>query len=256
MKKTKTNNIHFKCYHSTKIDEMVAKRYHACWDNNKDSFEKKMKSFPKYTQRQILTRFLAHYDIFKRILSVKGSIIECGVKTGKGLITWAKLSSILEPINISRRIYGFDTFKGYPSISKKDSTFYVNSHKVGDMGSDYYDELKEIIKIYNSNRPLGHIEKVYLIKGDACKTIPQFIEKNPHILVSLLYINFDIYEPTSTAIKYFYPRIPKGGIIIFGEVDDLIWPGETIAMMEQLGVGNLRLQRIVYEPYMAFAVKE
>lgn len=252
----KNNNIYFKSYSKTKIEEKVGKRYQACWDSNNDSFENKIEVFSKYVRRQTLTRFLAHYDIFKKILNVKGSVIECGVYSGGGLMTWAKISSILEPINLTRKIYGFDTFKGYPNISKKDSTFYVNSHKVGDMGSDSYDELKEIIKIYNSNRPIGHIEKVYLIKGDANKTIPQFIEENPYILVSLLHLNFDIYEPTSIAIKYFWPRIPKGGIIIFGEVDDPIWPGETIALVEQLGIGNLRIQRIEYEPYLAYVIKE
>lgn len=250
------NNIYFKKNNRTEMDRMVEKRYRACWDSNKDSFEVKMEMFPKYIKRQSLTRFLALYDIFKKILDVKGSIIECGVKYGRGLMTWAKLSSILEPINIGRKIFGFDTFEGFPSISKEDLMIYKDSLKVGDMCSNSYYELKEIIKIYNTNRPIGHIEKVYLIKGDANKTIPKFIEKNPYIIVSLLRLDFNLYKPTSTAIKHFYPRIPKGGIIIFDDLDSPMYPGETVAMIERLGVGNLRLQRINYEPFMAFAVKE
>ena len=35
-------------------------------------------------------------------------------------MTWAKLSAILEPVNLTRRIYGFDTFAGFPSLSEKD----------------------------------------------------------------------------------------------------------------------------------------
>lgn len=250
------NDIHIKDCFRTEIEKNVAKRYQACWDNNKDSFESKIEGFSKYVRRQTLTRFLMHYEIFKKIINVKGSIIECGVFNGGGLMYWAKLSSILEPINMSRKIYGFDTFEGFPSVSKKDSPFFGDSHKVGDVHSTCYDELKEIIKIYNSNRPIGHVEKVYLIKGDACKTIPQFIEENPFILVSLLYLDFDLYEPTSIAIKYFWPRIPKGGIMIFDEPESPTWPGETIALIEQLGIGNLRIQRIEYEPYFAFVVKE
>jgi len=254
--KNNNGNIYFKNYSRTETENKVGKRYQTCWDSNKDSFEDKIEVFPKYVRRQTLTHYLARYDIFKKILNVKGSIIECGVCAGGGLMTWAKLSSILEPINLSRRIYGFDTFKGFPNISKKDLTSYGGSLKAGDMCSDSYDELKEIIKIYNSNRPLGHIEKVYLIKGDACETIPQFIEKNPSILVSLIFLDFELYEPTKIAIKCFYPRIPKGGIIVVGSLETPERPGETIAMIEQFGIGNLRLQRIEYEPYWAFVVKE
>ncbi len=80
-----------------------------------------MEAFPKYAKRQNLTRFLAQYEIFRRILPVKGSIVECGVFRGGGLMAWAKLSAILEPVNLTRRIYGFDTFAGFPGIGEKDS---------------------------------------------------------------------------------------------------------------------------------------
>ena len=48
------------------------------------------------------------------------SVIECGVNRGYGLMAWAKLSAVLEPVNMSRRIYGFDTFAGFPSVNDKD----------------------------------------------------------------------------------------------------------------------------------------
>ena len=97
-------------------------RNRACFDRNPASWESKIENFPKYVRRQNLTRFLALYEIFKRVLSVKGSIVECGVHDGFGLMTWAKLSAILEPVNLTRRIYGFDTFEGFPSVSAADRT--------------------------------------------------------------------------------------------------------------------------------------
>lgn len=51
-------------------------------------------------------------------LNIKGSIIECGVHQAGGVFTWAKLSSIYEPYNYHRKIIGFDTFKGFPSVKK------------------------------------------------------------------------------------------------------------------------------------------
>ena len=85
------------------------------------SVNEKLENFAKYVPRQNLARFLARYEIFRRILDVQGSIVECGVLFGCGLMSWAKLSSILEPYNFQRRVYGFDTFTGFPSIHKKDT---------------------------------------------------------------------------------------------------------------------------------------
>ena len=31
-------------------------------------------------------------------------------------MTWAKLSAVLEPNNLTRRIYGFDSFEGFPDV--------------------------------------------------------------------------------------------------------------------------------------------
>jgi len=40
--------------------------------------EIKLENFPKYVRRQHLKRFLALYEIYKRILPVKGSIVSAG----------------------------------------------------------------------------------------------------------------------------------------------------------------------------------
>ena len=44
-----------------------------------------------------LQKILARYELFKLALPVKGSIVECGVFRGFGLMTWAHLSAVLEP---------------------------------------------------------------------------------------------------------------------------------------------------------------
>ena len=54
------------------------------------------------------------------------------------------------------------------------------------------------------NRPNGHIPKIEFIQGDANVTIPEFVQDNPFLIISLLYLDFDIYEPTKTALKYHY----------------------------------------------------
>ena len=227
-----------------------------CFEKNSSSWENKMENFPKYVRRQNLTRFIVLYEIFKKILDVKGSIIECGVNEGFGLMTWTKLSSILEPVNLTRRIYGFDTFEGFPEISQQDISRKNEALKKGDLYSNSFDELSKLNEIHDSTRYLGHISKVSMIKGDASKTIPKFVKDNPHLLVSLLFLDFDLYKPTKIALQSFFPLIPKGGIIAFDELDNPIWPGETQAMIEFFKDNSLEIKRLSFDPYIGYAIKK
>ena len=224
------------------------------FDSNPSSWETKLENFPKYVRRQNLTRFLALYEIFKKIECVKGSIIECGVNNGFGLMSWAKFSAILEPVNLTRRIYGFDTFDGFPSISDEDLSATSSHIKKGDLAADVYEELSDLIDIYDSTRFIGHVNKVNLIKGDASQTIPDFLDKNPHIIVSLLFLDFDLYAPTKIALEHFLPRMPKGSIVAFDELDNPLWPGETLAMLETHTKRPLALERLSFDPYISYAV--
>jgi hypothetical protein len=226
----------------------------ACFERNPEPWEKKLESFPKYVRRPALTRFLALYEIYKRILPVKGSIVECGVFRGFGTMTWCKLSAILEPVNLTRRIYGFDSFAGFPSLADVDRVGIAAGVREGDLYADSQQELMELAAINDSTRFLGHIPKLTLIKGDATQTIPKFVQDTPHLLVSLLFLDFDLYEPTKAALEHLVPRMPKGAVLAFDELDNPLWPGETMAMLEKCGAARLRIQRLDFDPYIGFAV--
>jgi hypothetical protein len=239
----------------TEAERNEAGAIKVCFDRNPEPWEKKMENFPKYVRRQNLTRFLALYEIYKRVLPVKGSVVECGVFRGFGTMTWAKLSAILEPVNLMRRIYGFDSFAGFPSVANVDHVG-IAEVKPGSLYADSEAEILQLAAINDSTRFLGHVPKVELIRGDATQTIPRFVEQTPHLLVSLLFMDFDLYDGTKVALQHFLPRMPKGAILAFDELDNPLWPGETLAMLEMCGAGNLRLQRLDFDPYIAFAVIE
>jgi Macrocin-O-methyltransferase (TylF) len=239
----------FRTENEMKVGENIANIF----ERNPDSIEIKLENFPKYVRRQHLKRFLTLYEIFKRLLPVKGSIVECGVFRGFSLMTWAKLSTILEPENLIRKVYGFDTYEGFPSLHEKDANASYN-HEVGHFFTNSHEELSELVDAYDGDRFLGHIEKVQLIKGDCTKTIPTFIEQNPHLLVSMLFIDLDLYEPTKIALENFLPRMHKGSILAFDELDNPQWPGETLALLETMGLRNLKIETIPGDPYIGFAV--
>lgn len=215
----------------------------------------KIDAFPKYASRQSIAKFLTKYEIFKQILYQNGSVVECGVLHGAGLLAWAKLSSILEPINHPRKIIGFDTFEGFPSIHEKDTHTGDSSHfrKGGLKGSSYQSVLKAI-EVYDLNRPLQHISKIEIIKGDLMETADSYVQDNPHLVVSLLYLDLDLYEPTKKALEVFVPRMTKGSIICLDELNAKMFPGETIAVQEVLGLRNLNIRRFPFDSYVSYTV--
>ncbi|OQY04741.1 MAG: dTDP-6-deoxy-L-hexose 3-O-methyltransferase [Bacteroidetes bacterium 4572_117] len=249
---TKKNQIEAEGSFRKNNEKEAVNEYVNIFENSLDTTQNKLHNFIKYTRRQDLTKILARYEIFKKVMNVKGSIVECGVYRGAGLMSWALFSDVLEPVNLTRRIYGFDTYEGFPNVSEKDENEMRNPQQ-GDLYANTFDELTAITKTYDKNRFLGHVNKIQLIKGDAVDTIPKFIEKNKHLVISLLFLDFDLYEPTKKALEYFVPRMPKGSIIAFDELDNPIWPGETLALLDTIGIKNLKIQRLDFDPYIGFA---
>lgn len=225
------------------------------FENDEIDLIEKIDAFPKYTSRQSIAKFLTKYELFKQILNVNGSIIECGVLHGAGLLAWAKLSSILEPVNHTRKVIGFDSFEGFPSVHNNDVTNGDSSHlKVGGLRGSTFEGVQKAVAIYDLNRPLHHIQKVELVRGDFCNTAESYIDANPHLVVSLLYLDFDLYEPTKKALEVFVPRMPKGAIIVFDELNAKMFPGETIAVNETIGLKNLEIKRFTFDSYVSYAV--
>ena len=220
----------------------------------------KFDNFTKYVQTTAISRFLARYEIFKLQLDVPGSIIDLGVARGASLMSWAQFSTIFEPVNYTREIIGFDTFEGVPAIDEErdkniynyDSALLKRDGFKAEEGM--FEDVCNAISVYDMNRPINHIEKARVIKGDITKTVPEFVKEHPHLVVSLLNLDTDLYEPTKVAISLLYERMPKGGVIIFDELGVKMYPGETVALKDTLGMNSLRLKRFPWATTLSYAV--
>jgi len=219
----------------------------------------KLENFPKYVRRQALSKFMARADIYRKTIDIHGTVIDGGVNAGCSLFTFAQLSSIFEPVNYTRRIIGFDTFTGIPSVHKKDINEGKTSPHIfeGGFAAEGYDaDIMKGAGIFDANRNLGHIPKIEIVKGDVRETMPKYLQDNPHLIVSLLHLDMDVYEATKVAIETFFPRMPKGAIIIFDEINQPGYPGETLAVDEFIGIRNLRINRCVFETGISYAIVE
>lgn len=218
----------------------------------------RLANFEKYVPRPALMRFAVRYELFRRVLDVKGSVVECGVREGGGMLAWAKLSSTLEPFAIHRRVIGFDTFDGFPSLATQDAAGpggELVERRIGGFRPqhDVYGELVELAALHDRGRILGRYPKIELVRGDACRTIPNYVAENRHLLVALLFLDFDLYEPTRAALTHLLPRMPKGSIVAFDEVNSAHWPGETQALLEHFHLRDLRLRKFPFDPNVAWA---
>jgi len=206
----------------------------------------KLVDFPKFVPNNMLARFLARYEIFKHCLDVHGVIVECGVFSGSGVMTFAQISSILEPYNQTRTIYGFDTFEGFPHVAEQDLGGKSSNLRVGGLAEESDAGIERCAAIHEDFRLLNRQRQVRLIKGDICNTVPRFLEENPFAVVSLLSLDCDLYAPTKTALEHFLPRMPKGAVVMFDELCMAEYPGETLALIETIGVRNVRLKRLPF----------
>jgi Macrocin-O-methyltransferase (TylF) len=240
--------------HQTSKDAEYYRRLNEYYAHSPGTHVDKLRAFTKFTPVAELGRFLAKNEIFKRVLAVQGSVVECGVFHGAGVMTWAALSAIYEPLNHLRRVIGFDSFEGFTKVTPEDRPDR-NVHAVaGGLAADSFADLTESAALFDVYRPLGHIPKIELVRGDALDTMPRYVQDNPHLVVSLLYLDFDLYEPTRRALEVFRPRMPKGAVVAFDQLNQRHWPGETRAVADTLGLASLRIERFPFQPQLSFAV--
>uniref|UniRef100_A0A6C0IGM8 Methyltransferase n=1 Tax=viral metagenome TaxID=1070528 RepID=A0A6C0IGM8_9ZZZZ len=231
-----------------KRDDYYSKLQHI-YDTNTESIEK-MIDFPKYAPTESLRQFLVRYELMKLIKDVPGDIIECGVCGGRGLLSLLQSHLILEPGFYFRDIVGFDTFTGFHNLNENDN---INVNKQHDFLFSNEKEISTLGQIHTEQH-FVETNKIRLIKGDATVTIPVYLESYPYTMVSLLYLDFDIYQPTKVALETFMPRMAKGSIIAFDEIHHKRFPGETIAMLELFNINHREIKNILHSNVNYFII--
>jgi hypothetical protein len=203
-----------------------------------------------------LSRLLFFYEIYRLILHTHGAIVEFGVRWGQTLAVLGALRSILEPFNRHRKIIGFDTFAGFRGMASQDGSMSECRDGSFSVSAGYEARLARILRLHELTNPMAHIVRHELVKGDARLTVPAYFGEYPHTAISLAVFDFDIYEPTKVALETIRPHLFKGSVLVFDELSDDIFPGETIAVNEVLGLRNLRLQRLPMTARVSYCVVE
>lgn len=190
--------------------------------------------FPVLARRQMLKRFLAHTELFKQTLDVPGDIAELGVFRGLGLMTWANLLESYCIGDRTKTVYGFDNWKGFQKLMPEDGNEVTMVQKLtgGFSPEKYYEELKDAIAIFDSDRFIPWKPRVKLVAGNIEETVVTFTYENPGVRFSLIHFDCDLYKPTKVALENLWPILSRGGIMLFDEYSIPDWQGETKAVDE------------------------
>jgi len=203
-----------------------------------------------------LARILFMNHIYSQIVDVPGVVVEFGTRWGQNLSLFAALRGIYDTFHRHRKIVGFDTFQGFPTIHEKDGGSVLMEEGKLAVTDGYAQYLGRILSCQERDNPLGHIEKFEIIPGDATETFAQYLQDHPETIVALAYFDFDVYEPTKKCLDLIRPRLVRGSVLGFDELNDPDSPGETVGLMEAFGLNNIRLRRFPIASRVSYFVVE
>ncbi|MCL2416546.1 MAG: TylF/MycF family methyltransferase [Bacteroidales bacterium] len=201
-----------------------------------------------YTMTSI-ERMYALYQAVKHVVqnNIEGDFVECGVwKGGSAMLIAATLDQLR---CYDKKVYLYDTFEGMSEPSEKDKN-YAGVDAKKQLTNQKNNKENSLIWAYCS---IGHvkqnfskinypIENVFFVKGKVEDTI----HVDSHKKVSLLRLDTDWYESTYHEMKYLYPVLEKGGVIIIDDYGH--WQGAREAIDQYMQENNvsLLLNRIDY----------
>ena len=130
------------------------------------------------------------------------------------------------------RLAGFDNWAGFTGFSPQDGAEKEAAGKTvgGFNPGDFKRELLNALDIFDNDRFVAWKPRVKLIDGDITRTVPSFLNDNPGVRFSLVHFDCDLYEPTHVALDAIWPKLARGGIVLFDEYGIHDWPGETAAV--------------------------
>jgi hypothetical protein len=228
----------------------------AYFASSSGSFSEKMHAIARFIPRQSLSYLLARNEAYQKIVGLHGSVLDFGIFRGGSFFTWLQLAALYEPYNHIRKIVGFDSFAGFSGFSAPDRGHGDSALPIkhdGGMGfRDGPAELAEGLKLYDMNRPLGHVHKGVIVEGLLPESVQRYMQQHPETIIALANFGLGLYEPTLEILKTIRPRLQKGGILLFEDLNQATWPGETRALFDVFAPHEISLQRIPFCPHLSW----
>jgi len=165
------------------------------------------------------------YRLAMEMQQIDGCFIECGVGAGSQLMAMAITHT-------GKDIIGFDSFEGIPMAGPNDTT----QPGIGPVDPEQHNKLiSSGVTVHSVENVLGNFAKLQigcptlkLKRGWFQDTLPKW----QPVPIALLRLDGDLYESTLVCLKYLYPSVSIGGVVI---IDDYGLEGCRKAVHEYFG---------------------
>ncbi len=195
-----------------------------------------------------LAKAIAHYELFAEALGLAGSIVECGVFKGASLVRLATYRGMLASAE-AKQIVAFDMFGEFPKTNTEEDerdrrkfTDQAGSQGIG----------KEQMQDVLARKGIG--ANIELVEGNILETLPRYIADNPHLKISLLNLDTDVYEPAKCILENLYERIVPGGVLLLD--DYAVHDGETRAVDEFFADKKVIIRKLPYAATPCYIIKD
>lgn len=174
-----------------------------------ESFNEYLEKFSEVDSANTDRRWM-HYQLMRLVAAIPGDTAECGVFRGAGSYLMCMVNA--QNTMFKRKHFVFDSFEGLSNPTKADGEHW----QTGDLA----------VTLERVSQTLAMFENVHLLKG----WIPErFAEVQDHMF-AFVHIDVDLFQPTLDSIRFFYPRMNAGAIILCDDYGFTSCPGATKAI--------------------------
>lgn len=193
----------------------------------------------------------ANINIIMHLLNeskgLSGDIAECGVFKGATLVAF---TNALNAAGDKRSIFGFDSFEGFGDAAKVESDQDTSGHI--DLETEMFkntsvDLIRQKLKLTNTSS-----ERLSLVKGYFENSLPAYNSHN----YSFVHLDCDLASSYLTCLEFFYPRMQKGGFILFDEYLDPVYTSATETIDEFFTNKSEKPVKIVRDNYVKYYIKK
>jgi O-methyltransferase len=175
-----------------------------------------------------VARLLYFQRFFTAIEHLDGDVVECGVGYGNSLVM---LSILAKREGCGRRVWGFDSFEGFPAPTPEDES--PRNPQPGEWHSD----LDSVVRKLQRSGLDSHFT------NRQATLVPGFFEDSLHLFrgkgIALLHLDCDLYSSYRYTLETLYPLVQSGGIVAFDEYVNTgqlrSFPGAQRAIDEYFG---------------------
>lgn len=177
--------------------------------------------------------------VFGKISELEGDIVECGVGQ---MGTFQIIASLLQlqKENSERKLWGFDSFEGFPEPSAEDI-----SPRNPQKGELKYIEAEDVAKflLILGFKKAWVDSNIKIVKGFFQDTLPN----NNISKIAFLHLDVDLYDSYKTCLRYLFPKVVEGGVVLFDEYanadENHKFPGAKKAIDEYFSGTKYKLSR-------------